>query len=358
MRGYWAASLLTQRQAAELRWGHGPPAVAGQIFTRPSQHLGGGASQEQEEEIEQAGEEGQAAAEGGDTEMGEAHEEEAALGAGGAAAIPAVDYPEGGYWALPVAARVGMLHTLIHDALECGELRCVGGWVGGWVGCQALLCWGRGGFAWKRRLCLTQCCLRPRGHLPAYLLPAWLPACLAGCREFIEGSMGDAEDEEKERRQELAGVSERARLTDAVPLSLSLHTTAAGSAPQPCPELPCVCLRLGNAWPDRGLADCQPAQLCPCPPVPTRLPLRQTAAGAQGGAGGDCPRAGPADCPHDCQRLHRRADPGAAAADAGRGTGAGRSRGSHRWARLLCVPAGPGWCRDLCMRCLPAPSPC
>jgi hypothetical protein len=134
MRGYWAASLLTQRQAAELRWGHGPPAVAGQIFTRPSQHLEGGASQEQDE-VEEAGEDGQAAAEGGDEEMGEAEgeqlEESAALGAGGAAAIPAVDYPEGGYWALPVAARVGMLHTLIHDALECGELRWVGGCVGG-----------------------------------------------------------------------------------------------------------------------------------------------------------------------------------------------------------------------------------
>ena len=138
MRGYWAASLLTQRQAAELRWGHGPPAVAGQIFTRPSQHLEGAASEEQEEEeeeeegaSEEAGEEGQAS--GGDEEMGEAEEQqeqqqgEAALGAGGAAAIPAVDYPEGGYWALPAAARVGMLHTLVHDALECGELRWVVG---------------------------------------------------------------------------------------------------------------------------------------------------------------------------------------------------------------------------------------
>ena len=215
MRGYWAASLLTQRQAAELRWGHGPPAVAGQIFTRPSQHLEGGASQEQDE-VEEAGEDGQAAAEGGDEEMGEAEgeqlEEAAALGAGGAAAIPAVDYPEGGYWALPVAARVGMLHTLIHDALECGELR----WVGGWAakaaystsGCTGQPCAAsKEANAWAlppQQLRSEVIELPSLTCVPCVCSAAGLP----GCREFIEGSMGDAEDEEKERRQELAGVSQ------------------------------------------------------------------------------------------------------------------------------------------------------
>ncbi len=43
--------------------------------------------------------------------------------AGGAAAVTTVDYPAGGYWGLPPAARVAMLHALVHDALETDELR-------------------------------------------------------------------------------------------------------------------------------------------------------------------------------------------------------------------------------------------
>ena len=51
-----------------------------------------------------------------------------------------VDYPGGSYWAVPAEARVGMLHALVHDALECAEMRSVGrggavweeGWGRGW----------------------------------------------------------------------------------------------------------------------------------------------------------------------------------------------------------------------------------
>lgn len=44
-----------------------------------------------------------------------------ALGVGAAAAV---DYPGGTYWALPAAPRIAMLHALVNDVLECGELRC------------------------------------------------------------------------------------------------------------------------------------------------------------------------------------------------------------------------------------------
>ncbi|KAL4424642.1 hypothetical protein ABPG77_002260 [Micractinium sp. CCAP 211/92] len=142
MKAYYAAALLTPRQALELRWQHGPPAVAGEIFSRPA----GGSQAESEEDVA-------AAAAAGD-ESGEAMEVDggavgAALGVGSATAV---DFPGGSYWALPAAARIAMLHALVNDALECGELR-----------------------------------------------------------QLIEGSMGDAMDEEKERRQQLAGVRKEAR---------------------------------------------------------------------------------------------------------------------------------------------------
>ena len=49
----------------------------------------------------------------------------AATGGGGGPAVVSVQYPEGGagYWGLAPAARVSLLHALIHDALECGQLR-------------------------------------------------------------------------------------------------------------------------------------------------------------------------------------------------------------------------------------------
>lgn len=167
MKAYYAASLLTPAQALHLRWQHGPPAVAGEIFTRPAAGsqvglpaclglaratiellhplwgvraavqgisfpaVGGGALPSRpllrhplswQAEGEQ---EGAAAAAAAD-EPGEGPMEvdggttDAALGVGCA---PAVDFPGGSYWGLPAAARVAMLHALINDALECGELR-------------------------------------------------------------------------------------------------------------------------------------------------------------------------------------------------------------------------------------------
>ncbi len=167
MKAYYAAALLTPRQALELRWQHGPPAVAGEIFSRPAggsqasrrpscccsaRPWQGGRSiscgawepwrlhrwlqgyarvfspaipvthplfcqAESEEDVA-------AAAAAGD-ESGEAMEVDggavgAALGVGSATAV---DFPGGSYWALPAAARIAMLHALVNDALECGELR-------------------------------------------------------------------------------------------------------------------------------------------------------------------------------------------------------------------------------------------
>ena len=119
MRGYYAAAMLPLRRALGLRWEHGPPAVSGEIFRRPPQALEAGP----EGSDEAAGEAG--AAEGG------------VLGVGGAAPAAAEDdYPAGGYWALPAAARVGMLHALVNDALETDELRWALGvgwaWGVGW----------------------------------------------------------------------------------------------------------------------------------------------------------------------------------------------------------------------------------
>ncbi|KAL4448632.1 hypothetical protein ABPG75_005851 [Micractinium tetrahymenae] len=146
MKAYYAASLLTGRQALNLRWQHGPPAVAGEIFTRPA---GGSQAEGEEEEAAAAPSAGEAGEEAMEVDCGAAGAAAAALGVGSATAV---DYPGGSYWGLPAEARIGMLHALVNDALECGELR-----------------------------------------------------------QLIEGSMGDAMDEEKERRQQLAGVRKEAR---------------------------------------------------------------------------------------------------------------------------------------------------
>jgi hypothetical protein len=115
MRGYFVAAQLSQAAALELRWAHGPPAVAGEIFARPPLPPNVAGS-EALDEAEAADEVGEASRPDGGAEVA----------ACGAAAAAEADYPEGGYWAVPPAVRVSMLHALVHDALECEELRWAG----------------------------------------------------------------------------------------------------------------------------------------------------------------------------------------------------------------------------------------
>lgn len=198
MRGYWAAAQLSRRAALNLRWAHGPPAVAGEIFTRPQEESAAA-------EAEQDGD--------GDVPMTQ-EGEEATRGAGGAAAVAAADYPAGGYWGLPAAARVGLLHALVHDALETDELRWVAVWALQWPACRGRAVFPRAWQAQGRSLpCIAR--LLPSDACASLVPPAHLhipcppprPTYSTCCSAAIEGSMGDALDEEKERRQQLAGVS-------------------------------------------------------------------------------------------------------------------------------------------------------
>jgi hypothetical protein len=127
MRGYYAASLFTQSQSLNLRWQYGPPAVSGELFTRPPQQEG---FEEEEERAAAASADGQ----GGSTSQegcqllsqgGPAGQQSAAVGV--APISTDVAYPLGGYWGVQPAVRVAMLHALVHDALDCGEVRCGSG---------------------------------------------------------------------------------------------------------------------------------------------------------------------------------------------------------------------------------------
>ena len=73
---------------------HGPPAIAGELFTRPADEEGS------------EGSEGVGGAQQGQEQGGGVEESPATRGRRGAAAAAAVEYPAGGYWALPPATRV------------------------------------------------------------------------------------------------------------------------------------------------------------------------------------------------------------------------------------------------------------
>lgn len=107
MRGYYAASHLTHRQALGLRWQHGPPAVAGEIFTRPVRPEG---AEEEEGEEEVVGGEGN-----GEVLLEEA-ELEAAVGAG--ACLPMSGAGQGPRCRRPLSAR----YPNAHAACSLGRL--------------------------------------------------------------------------------------------------------------------------------------------------------------------------------------------------------------------------------------------
>ncbi|KAI3426127.1 hypothetical protein D9Q98_008506 [Chlorella vulgaris] len=156
MRGYYAASLFTQSQSLNLRWQYGPPAVSGELFTRPPQQEGFEGEEERAAAASADGQGGSTSQEGCQllSQGGPAGQQSAAVGV--APISTDVAYPLGGYWGVQPAVRVAMLHALVHDALDCGEVR-----------------------------------------------------------KCIEESMGDALDEERERKQQLAGVRKEARVAVA-----------------------------------------------------------------------------------------------------------------------------------------------
>eukprot|EP00887_Chlorella_sp_A99_P007601 scaffold28.g7601.t1 len=151
MRAYYAAWQLGN--SWRLQAEHGPPAIAGELFTRPAEQRQGG--------------EPAAVVEEGGADGAEGEGEEAAAAGGGAAPVAAVDYPAGGYFGVHPAARVQMLHDLLHDALDLFEFRRA------WCRCVAV------------------------------------GACLR--KQEIEAAMGVCAEEDKERKSELAEVRREAK---------------------------------------------------------------------------------------------------------------------------------------------------
>lgn len=108
--------------AWSLQREHGPPAVAGELFIRPEDSEEPSTETDDRSYTDQPDDdEEESRAHSDSIEGAECGEEQQV----GSAPAPAVDYPPGGYWAVPPKERVAMLHALVHDALDTYPVRQV-----------------------------------------------------------------------------------------------------------------------------------------------------------------------------------------------------------------------------------------
>lgn len=126
MEAYYAANQMDgEVLASSTGEYHGPPAIAGELFIKPPP------GNEKEGTADKDG--GTASPSPDENENENDEDDDAVKKATTTTAVPslpppsssqnAIQYPEGGYWAVPPGVRVSMLSSLIHDALDTWPMR-------------------------------------------------------------------------------------------------------------------------------------------------------------------------------------------------------------------------------------------
>jgi hypothetical protein len=124
MEAYYAANQMDGEVGTITGEYHGPPAIAGELFIKPppvgttddgTAHQVGTASPSSDDDGTEKNDD--------QVKKSTTTTEVSSLLLPSSSSHNAIQYPEGGYWAVPPGVRVSMLSSLIHDALDTWPMR-------------------------------------------------------------------------------------------------------------------------------------------------------------------------------------------------------------------------------------------